>query len=49
MEVGAVEPRREDVSFTTGVAPNSGPMVPPDCAEGIAAPELENCVGITLD
>lgn len=49
MEVGAVDPRREDASFATGVALNPGRMVLPNCAEGIAMVGPENCEDIPLD
>ena len=44
-----VDPRREEASVTTGVAPSPGCLVPPNCVEGIAVLRLENCEGITRD
>lgn len=49
LEVGEVDPRREEASFTTGVALSPGPMVPPNCVEGIAVVGLENCEALTRD
>jgi hypothetical protein len=49
LEVGEVDPRREGVSFTTGVALSPGPIVPLNCAEGIAVLGREDCKDIILD
>ena len=48
LEVGKVDPKREDASFTE-VAPGPGPMVPPNCVEGVAVLRPENCEGIARD
>ena len=49
LEVGAVDPRREDASFTTGVALTPGCMVPLNCAEGIVMLGPENWEDMSLD
>jgi hypothetical protein len=49
LEVGIVDPRREEVPFTTGVASSPDRIVPPNGVEGIAELGLEGREGITLD